>query len=166
MRCANLRQNAPFRQPKTLNAELSASGASFGSCIHLYIHTHFSFWHGVALGWGEAPYRRWRYGLLLRLFRPLGSIRLRVRPISLALNTGSGAPYCLAAIRAFATAISPVGLNTPPRSPGVALCLPRAVFWRPFRAYVSETPTGLLWIGGAFTPGVAGGYSRKPLRGL
>ena len=118
MRCANLRQNAPFRQPKTLNAELSASGASFGLCIHLYIHTHFSFWHGVALGWtGWRPiavgdtgfcygyFARWaqyafafalfrlrsiraqarpiawrQYGLLLRLFRPLGSIRLRVRP--------------------------------------------------------------------------------------
>ena len=73
------------------------------------------------------------------------------RPISLSLNTGSGAPYFAiaqyglrrallpAAIRAFATAISPVGLNTPPRSPGVALCLPRAVFWRPFRALVVGT---------------------------
>ena len=81
------------------------------------------------------------------------------RPISLSLNTGSGAPYFAiaqyglrrallpAAIRAFATAISPVGLNTPPRSPGGALCLPRAVFWRPFRALVVGTignPTPLV----------------------
>ena len=184
MRCANLRQNAPFRQPKTLNAELSASGASFGSCIHLYIHTHFSFWHGVALGWGEAPYRRWRYGLLLRLFRPLGSIRLRVRPGLRFAYPGlcSGAPsglmfrkplrgYCglgalLPPALPGATRGNPYGVYNTPSPFGVALCLPRAVFWRPFRAYVSETPTGLLWIGGAFTPGVAGGYSRKPLRGL
>ena len=77
------------------------------------------------------------------------------RPISpFGLNTGFYRP------------ISPVGLNTGSCHPGVALRLHRAVFWRPFRAYVSETPTGLLWIGVAFTPGVAGGYSRKPLRGL
>ena len=76
-------------------------------------------------------------------------IRLRYRPISrVALNTGSVAPYCyairdagsgyvLTTLRAYAYAIA---LSRALRSiralchPGVALRLPRAVFWRPFRA--------------------------------
>ena len=112
------------------------------------MHTHFSFWVEIGtIGWAGGALFRYR------------SIRAQARPISLSLNTGSGAPYFAiaqyglrrallpAAIRAFATAISPVGLNTPPRSPGGALCLPRAVFWRPFRALVVGTignPTPLI----------------------
>ena len=51
-------------------------------------------------------------------------------------------------------------------APGVALRLPRAVFWRPFRAYVSETPTGFIipprhsWRGGGRQ---AGGEVTFPL---
>ena len=69
------------------------------------------------------------------------------RPISLSLNTGSGAPYCLRQYGLLLRLFRPAGLNTPPRSPGVALCLPRAVFWRPFRALVVGTignPTPLV----------------------
>ena len=80
-------------------------------------------------------------------------IRALLRPISrFALNTGSGAPYCyairdagssyvLTALRAYAYAIA---LSRALRSiralchPGVALRLPRAVFWRPFRALHSS----------------------------
>ena len=50
--------------------------------------------------------------------------------------------------------------------PGVALRLSRAVFWRPFRAYVSETPNGVMMDWGRHSPGVAGGYSREPLAGF
>ena len=80
-------------------------------------------------------------------------IRALLRPISrFALNTGTGAPYCcairdagsgyvLTALRAYAYAIA---LSRALRSiralchPGVALRLPRAVFWRPFRALHSS----------------------------
>ena len=90
------------------------------------------------------------------LSRPLGSIRALCRPISpVGLNTGSGSGYVLTALRAYAYAtalfryrsiralcrpISPVGLNTGSCHPGVALRLPRAVFWRPFRALPSHSP--------------------------
>ncbi len=96
------------------------------------------------------------YGLSVALFRPLGSIRALCRPISpVGLNTGSGSGYVLTALRAYAYAtalfryrsiralcrpISPVGLNTGSCHPGVALRLPRAVFWRPFRALSSPSP--------------------------
>ena len=65
-----------------------------------------------------SPYfARWaQYGLWLRLCAHcVARIRLRNRPISLSLHTGS----C---------------------HPGVALRLPRAVFWRPFRALSSPSP--------------------------
>ena len=65
---------------------------------------------------GSPYFARWaQYGLWLRLCAHcVARIRLRNRPISLSLHTGS----C---------------------HPGVALRLPRAVFWRPFRA--PSTPT-------------------------
>ena len=65
-----------------------------------------------------SPYfARWaQYGLWLQLCAHcVARIRLRNRPISLSLHTGS----C---------------------HPGVALRLPRAVFWRPFRALSSPSP--------------------------
>ena len=73
-------------------------------------------------------------------------IRALLRPIAaqyglfvalLLRNTGSGYGYVLTALRAYAYAIA---LSRALRSiralchPGVALRLPRAVFWRPFRA--------------------------------
>ena len=76
-------------------------------------------------------------------------IRALLRPIAaqyglfvalLLRNTGSGYGYVLTALRAYAYAIA---LSRALRSiralchPGVALRLPRAVFWRPFRALYS-----------------------------
>ena len=61
--------------------------------------------------WGRPISLSLNTGFWLRLFRPLGSIRLR------------GAAMC-----SFHCA------HTPRSRPGVALRLPRAVFWRPFRA--------------------------------
>ena len=55
-----------------------------------------------------------RYGLGLRLFRALRSIRLRKRPIALCGQYGLFSPYRpWRAIRARATAISRSALNTP-----------------------------------------------------
>ena len=77
-------------------------------------------------------------------------IRALLRPIAaqyglfvalLLRNTGSGYGYVLTALRAYAYAIA---LSRALRSiralchPGVALRLPRAVFWRPFRALYSS----------------------------
>ena len=56
-----------------------------------------------------------QYAFAVALFRPMGSIR------------AFGYGYC------------PLG-NTPSRSPGVALRLPRAVFWRPIRALYFPFP--------------------------
>ena len=79
-------------------------------------------------------------------------IRALLRPIAaqyglfvalLLRNTGSGYGYVLTALRAYAYAIA---LSRALRSiralchPGVALRLPRAVFWRPFRALYSPSP--------------------------
>ena len=79
-------------------------------------------------------------------------IRALLRPIAaqyglfvalLLRNTGSGYGYVLTALRAYAYAIA---LSRALRSiralchPGVALRLPRAVFWRPFRAPYSPSP--------------------------
>ena len=71
------------------------------------------------------------------------------RPISLALNTGFGRPIAVGDTGAgrpiavgdtgFGRPIS-LALNTGSWSPGVALRLPRAVFWRPFRALYSPSP--------------------------
>ena len=78
-------------------------------------------------------------------------IRALLRPIAaqyglfvalLLRNTGSGYGYVLTALRAYAYAIA---LSRALRSiralchPGVALRLPRAVFWRPFRALYSPS---------------------------
>ena len=63
------------------------------------------------------------------------------------IGWAGGAPYCLAAIRAFATAISPVGLNTPPRSPYFAIAqygLRRALSPLAIRAFATAiSPVGL-----------------------
>ena len=79
-------------------------------------------------------------------------IRALLRPIAaqyglfvalLLRNTGSGYGYVLTALRAYAYAIA---LSRALRSiralchPGVALRLPRAVFWRPFRALYAPSP--------------------------
>ena len=90
--------------------------------------------HSVRLAF-EAPYLALSGSIRARnaLSRPFGLNTGLGRPISLTLNTGFWAPY-------FANA--QYGLlggywreaNTPPLLPGVALRLPRAVFWRPFRA--------------------------------
>ena len=108
---------------------------------------------------GSPYFARWaQYGLWLRLCAHcVARIRLRNRPISLSLHTGSLSPYfarwaqyglwlrlcahCVARIRLRNRPISPVGLNTGSCHPGVALRLPRAVFWRPFRALISPRPT-------------------------
>ena len=70
-----------------------------------------------------SPYRRWRYGLFVALFRPLGSIRALGRPISpVGLNTGSWRLLPVGQYAAF---------------PGLRFATPWAVFWRPFRALYS-----------------------------
>ena len=101
-----------------------------------------------------------QYGLFVALLlRNTGSlspycyaIRALCHPIAtqyglfvalLLRNTGSGYGYVLTALRAYAYAIA---LSRALRSiralchPGVALRLPRAVFWRPFRALYSPSP--------------------------
>ena len=118
-------------------------------------------------------------GFWLRLFRPLGSIRLRgaamcsfhcahtprCRPIAVG-NTGSSSRGCASLTPGCVLAPLQGARCVDDCLPGVALRLPRAVFWRPFRAYVSETPNGVIMDWGRHSPGVAGGYSREPLAGF
>ena len=103
---------------------------------------------------GSPYFARWaQYGLWLRLCAHcVARIRLRNRPISLSLHTGSLSPYfarwaqyglwlrlcahCVARIRLRNRPIS-LSLHTGSCHPGVALRLPRAVFWRPFRVLIS-----------------------------
>ncbi len=103
-----------------------------------------------------SPFRA-QYGLGTPYLALSGSIRAFGRPISLTLNTGLGRPISLTLNTGFWApyfanaqyglgapyfANAQYGLlggywreaNTPPLLPGVALRLPRAVFWRPFRA--------------------------------
>ena len=76
------------------------------------------------------------------LLRPIAA-QYRLFVALLLRNTGSGYGYVLTALRAYAYAIA---LSRALRSiralchPGVALRLPRAVFWRPFRALYSPSP--------------------------
>ena len=96
-----------------------------------------------------SPYCRWQYGLFFRPISPVGLNTGFWRPISPVGNTGFFSPYfarwaqygLLAAIARWAIR----------RLPGVALRLPRAVFWRPFRA--------LIPIAKSTTPATSGVYS-------
>ena len=107
---------------------------------------------------GSPYFARWaQYGLSVALFRPLGSIRA-MAPAMCSLrcaHTPTQPPYfarwaqyglwlrlcahCVARIRLRNRPIS-LSLHTGSCHPGVALRLPRAVFWRPFRALSSPSP--------------------------
>ena len=89
---------------------------------------------------------------LVALFRPAGSIRAFGYGYCPLGNTPSRSPYfATAQYGLLATAIArwairlrgrpiSLSLDTGSLSPGVALRLPRAVFWRPFRALYSPSP--------------------------
>ena len=128
------------------------------------------YFSGAFFGYLGAPYFAIaQYGLLAPPISPVG------------LNTASRRGYVLVSLRAYAAlssrgcaSLTPGCVLAPFQGarcvddclPGVALRLPRAVFWRPFRAYVSGTPSGVMMDWGRHSPGVAGGYSREPLAGF
>ena len=83
---------------------------------------------------------RAQYGLCVALSRPAGSIRALVALFRYRSIRAFVALFRYRSIRALGRPIS-LSLNTGSCHPGVALRLPWAVFWRPFRALISPRPT-------------------------
>ena len=117
--------------------------------------------YGVRVFGGCGYFARWaQYASRLRLFRPLGSIRLR----------GYGYFARWAQYASAATAISPVGLNTPPRCAPPPAPAPRGGDGRKLRLDGAESkPHGAgyikLRLGGAESKPHGAGYIKLRLGG-